>query len=75
MAFLLEIGPKGLVFRADGGAGGGTGQNRVVLAVFCSNSGLPWQPHQYRETGNKRKFARVANRDEQPVRPTQVLEC
>src|SRR4029079_12816529 len=68
MAFLLEIGPKALFFAPTGGAGGRAGQNRVDLDIFCSNSSLPWQPHQYRETGNKRKFARVANRDEQPAR-------
>jgi hypothetical protein len=35
---------------------------RVVLHDFCRVNGLVWQSYQKRETGNKAKFARLANR-------------
>src|SRR5215510_10164296 len=44
MTLLLEIRPKDLVFRTDGETDGGSGQNRVVLPIFCSLNRLRWQP-------------------------------
>jgi hypothetical protein len=38
-----------------------TATERITRWRPRRNSGLPWQPHQNRKTGNKRKFARVAN--------------
>src|SRR6266481_3195316 len=64
MAFLLEIRPKASFFAPTGETGGGSGQNRVVLAIFCSLKALPWQPATDAATGGKGEFCRVANRAE-----------
>jgi hypothetical protein len=53
MTFLLEIRPKTSFFAPTGETGGGSGQNRVDNDIFCSASGLRWQPGQKLLSGNK----------------------
>jgi hypothetical protein len=69
MAFLLEIRPKALFFAPTGQADGRTGQNRVVLPIFCSRKGLYWQPASRVEFGPQRIFAALANRVELLTKP------
>jgi hypothetical protein len=59
MAFLLEIGPKALFFVPPGGAGGRTGQNRVVSGIFCKVTALLWQPSKKANTERKGQFPRT----------------
>jgi hypothetical protein len=59
MAFLLEIGPKALFFAPTGGAGGRTGQNRVVSGIFCTVTGLLWQPSKKANAERKGQFPRI----------------
>jgi len=66
MAFLLEIRPKTSFFAPTGETGGGSGQNRVGTANFCSLNGLRWQPVPKPIADAKRLFARVANRPTAP---------
>jgi hypothetical protein len=51
MTFLLEIRPKTSFFAPTGETGGGSGQNRIDMAISSSAKDLPWQPGSNRTIG------------------------
>src|SRR5262245_33381321 len=62
MTFLLEIRPKTSFFAPTGETGGGSGQNRVVLPIFCRPNGLHWQPGPRGGFDRQGIFPALANR-------------
>jgi hypothetical protein len=61
MASSSKSGQKASFFAPKGSADGGSGQNRVDLAIFCSCNGLRCLPARNAATGGKWLFARVSN--------------